>query len=308
MKKVRNDQMDAAVGLMTICVCLLHVEPDNAIVDILYFFMPFFFFKGGMFFHRKNDIVAAIKKSFKRLIVPFCFFALLGFLSRCIQYRNDLHLNIITTQFSSFLYEGAPWCLPTLWFITSLFFVRLIFTIVANSRLLDGLSIIALIIAIADGYDLINFINYSPFYYVCLGVFFFNLGVKNSNKEIPRTRIAWVFILFILVSFANLSIVDMRTNAVWKGDYFCYIIGSVCGCLLFCHLFNNIKEHFVLLEYIGRNSMTIYCSHMVLLILVRSFYHDEPNQMIVELFVLLLFLPIIVQIFKLKKLKWLIGE
>lgn len=305
MKNDRNYQIDAFTGIMIICSCMNHIDHTNILLGVFYFFMPWFFFKAG-YFCKSEDLKTTFSKSIHRLVIPFVCFSILGLLARCIQYRNDLHYNIITSQFSSLFYNGAPWCLMPLWFLTALFFCRLFFSLIHNQFLQNIAVLLGLIIAMADAYGVMP--KYMPLVNFCLGIFFWQMGhlFRVYGKKI---NLSFCFFVFILTYLFFSQRFDMRTNVAIEGDYLLTILGSILGCVVCMGLSNVTTCRFPILEYIGRNSMTIYCSHFIVLILLRSFVELEgQTKNVAEIVSLLLTMPLLVAIFKTKYLKWMIGE
>lgn len=304
-KNYRNVGMDCMTGLMILCVCLCHIDPNCIIVQVLFFFMPWFFFKAGYFF-KEEPLLIVIKKGCHRLFVPFLFFSCCGFLARMLQFKDDLHYNFITTQISSFFETGAPWCLPTMWFLTALFICRIILSLIRNKLMLLGGAIIGLIIVTLDGYNMMPF-KYMPLIHVCSSLFFCLMG--KLAREIPNLsshKYVYLILLFLILIICP-SRIDMRTNVLLQGDYFTAFVGCICGCFLCLELAQNIKSA-VVLNYLGRNSMTIFCTHGIVLIIVRCFYKDGLYSIALELSVLCLSMPFLISLFSSRKLKWLIGE
>lgn len=106
-------------------------------MDILVeFFMPWFFFKAGMFF-KQRTLTEEIHKSFKRLLVPYIYFTVLG---TCILWikqfiYHEFTFRSILSPVTSILKAGSVPGNLALWFLLSLFCVRIIFNFI-NSKII----------------------------------------------------------------------------------------------------------------------------------------------------------------------------
>ena len=214
----------------------------------------------------------------------------------------------ITSQITSFYETGAPWCMPTLWFITALFFCRVLL-IIKRRNVRWCIVLFTLIVAMADGYNVLPF-KYIPLAYISSGCFFCFLGrlMKEKKNSVTFSYICNIaFVLLLLTYMICPSRIDMRTNTCIEGSYYIAFIGWICGCVLSLWLAtNNINSR--LLEYIGKNSMTIFCSHFVILILVRTIYKDCEYSIVVESCALLIVLPFIIGLFNMDKTQWIVGK
>lgn len=92
------------------------------------FFLPWFFFKGGLFFKpRENKEV--IKIGYKRLIIPFLWFSLIGTIilwtGQII--NGDFTIYTVNKNIIGFFAYGSFYGNLALWFLLSLYAVRIIF-------------------------------------------------------------------------------------------------------------------------------------------------------------------------------------
>lgn len=132
MKKSRIVYLDFIAGLLVLYMIFpVHVlsqtglERYNYLSSVFFFFMAWFFYKAGMFF-KPTDSKTILKKTFKRLMVPFLIFSVIGDLVL------DLHffLTGITSykyyiaSLKSVLIEGNAVGNIPLWFLLSLFIIH----------------------------------------------------------------------------------------------------------------------------------------------------------------------------------------
>ena len=131
----RDYSLDAVCGLMIIYMIYGHiclwsgVEQIELFPRLLFYFMPWFFFKSGMFFREKT-----LKKEFvngvKKLIVPYIVFSIIGqlvfYLMWIAKGETSCQLYILA-PLRTLLHEGAVVGNSPLWFLLSLFCVKIIF-------------------------------------------------------------------------------------------------------------------------------------------------------------------------------------
>lgn len=132
IKATRDYSLDWISGLLILHMIIGHiagwVEMDYPVNNILFFFMPWFFFKGGMF-HRHKEWKVELNKSFKRLIIPFIVFSIIGQAIWTIRLLC-LHETDIVKYIGfpgTFILYGAFHGNAPLWFLFSLFIVRIAF-------------------------------------------------------------------------------------------------------------------------------------------------------------------------------------
>ena len=74
MTATRNEVIDVMKGITIILVIIGHMHGPLFLHKFIYtFHMPLFFVLAGYFFSPKSDIIAAIKKDARRLLVPYFF-------------------------------------------------------------------------------------------------------------------------------------------------------------------------------------------------------------------------------------------
>lgn len=139
-EKRRHNYLDSVGGLLLIYMIIGHccqwahlwTEFDRY-TYWLGFFMPWFFFKGGMFYKSKTNR-DQISTSFRRLIVPFVWFTIIG---TCILWIKEaifgtFTLTTIIKNCKCFIREGSFPGNLALWFLISLFCVRIAFNYLHN--------------------------------------------------------------------------------------------------------------------------------------------------------------------------------
>lgn len=139
MQDSRNKALDAGCGVMVIWMMLYHTFQNAQICDslseilfsIFYFFMPWFFYKAGIFWKPK-PIRTVIKTGLKRLFIPYLIFSIIGHIIWCIQIwiNGDYNwMHYVLSPFKAIITSGAVAGNMPLWFLFSLFFLRIIYTL-----------------------------------------------------------------------------------------------------------------------------------------------------------------------------------
>jgi fucose 4-O-acetylase-like acetyltransferase len=95
----------------------------------------------------------------------------------------------------------------------------------------------------------------------------------------------------------------MYANTMYKGNYILFYPMAIAGIIVTNNMFRiiyaNSNYRFIILEYIGRNSMNIYVTHWILFVLVsfiaKSLLHIESAAILFYCFLAasIIFLPII---------------
>ena len=131
-------------------------------------------------------------------------------------------------------------------------------------------------------------------------------------------RELFIFIKLILNSYLGIIIyiptfVDFRSNTFTKGNYIAWILSSLAGIITFNNIFKYIPVRFKLLNNIGKDSMSYYVTHWIILsityVLFFEFIEQEEKKIwfILYLVFLILLLPLANVLFKTKKLRWTLG-
>lgn len=279
LKSSRNESIDSVAGLMIIYMVFTHVmqgfgqthvECYKILERVLYFFMPWFFFKAGMFF-KINDNRTFVKKSAKRLLMPFLIYSLIGhlvYLFFILSHDKAFSFFTLIPIDALLRYGSIEGNLP-LWFLLTLFVCRVLMNYVMNIGIKPiTISFISLLAACLLHYFGITY----PFYISnCMtGLFFMGLGKTcMSYKEVDSTAFIIIAIIIYCFSFVYPSIVDMHSNKLYCGSYILWFLYSFSGIIAI----NRIAKYGFLdkirLNIIGRYSMEIYCSHWIILMFLQ---------------------------------------
>lgn len=142
-KPARLTFLDVVSGVMLLSVVLLHVavlthDSDLEMLcrQILSIAVPWFFFKAGLFVSRKRSVKEWLKNDAYRLLVPFAAWAVIGWLCMLPTYLTADHFSWGN------VFAGPVGCLQgkgvrenwALWFLMSLFFVRLMYRLLPANK------------------------------------------------------------------------------------------------------------------------------------------------------------------------------
>lgn len=301
--KNRVEYLDSVGGILLIHMILWHcwqwanLPQDAYWLRFLSFFMPWFFFKAGMFF-QPNDNIVIIKKGWERLMMPYIIYSLLGTCVLCVKLIISKEFDFqsfVITFFSSIIKTGSvPGNLP-LWFLLSLFIVRIVYNASYNklgNKYIWCILILPVLIKIVFDFTKIEF----PFYIfnIATGIFFYLLGNKLKKMNINWSIVAISTLLYLSSVIFLPQIVDMRTNMVIYGNYYGWLLISIIGIIAINALSFKILNYKNIFSLIGKDTMPIYCWHWIVILIVSSIgfinHQNKYEYFLIEIVSILLFM------------------
>lgn len=314
-KKTRNQSFDQVAGICIIFmifthICQLSYQTGWPVymksLGIFYFYMYFFFMKSGMFFHEKS-IKDCILNNARHLLVPYFLYMLIGHIVHCINIyvkEGFLPLSSIFIQPWQEIYSwGSSIGNLPLWFLLCLFLVKISYNIIVK---LHVNPIVILLISFAGAVylqfsDMIIKGYQVPY---TIGAFLMAMSIYSfaffMRKLIDVGGQIWTYILgviFLISIYIGSPGVDIRSN---NCSSFClpWFLFSFLACMFLLRLFAIKPFAMAWLGNVGRNSMTYYVWHWILLNLVSILYYilgGESNKILWGLMVLccIVFLPLI---------------
>lgn len=281
----RTTHIDLAAGIMLAWMILGHTASHASYVGIfpiigkyLSFFMPWFFYKAGMFYRDKSTKERAIGGA-KKLLSPFLIYSLIGqlFLYICLIVEHNV-------SFRSFVYQPlrslfVTECLPgngALWFLVVLYLVNLIIPLVIN-------KIHPLIITLwGIGIAFICYLLHTS-WFPCIipntaaGIAFYSMGYYCRDKEDK----GWMLAIAI-ATYATCCIIGYpgiyfhHNTAANAATYLLYYPASWAGIVLLNNICRWLNPNLIysIFRWIGQNSMNIYVTHWIVLVLLRLFVLD----------------------------------
>ena len=142
----RKTHLDSVHGLMILNMMLTHwcgfaigmsSKFYYPVTHVLAFFMAWFFFKSGMF-AKDNSLKDEILINTRKLLLPALFYTILGYLF--IILIQGFKFNILT-EITLIAHTGTPNGNGPMWFLFSLFVIKLLFFALKNCKI-PPLSII----------------------------------------------------------------------------------------------------------------------------------------------------------------------
>jgi len=185
MTKGRLNWIDNLKAIGILAVILGHIASPFS-TFIFSWHMPLFFIIAGFFIKYKISIKDFIFKDFKRLMIPYFLFALVGLVVETIK-RIALHresLDYLHEIQGIFIWMDMPSLINTyafvLWFLPALFFARVILVII--DKLAKNIFMQFLIVSILFSF---SFLVQLPF------------GIDNSLNAILFVFLGSIFLGFI---------------------------------------------------------------------------------------------------------------
>lgn len=284
--KERSSDIDFISGLLILYMVFIHVCQWFGYNDrpfflnsykIFGFFMPWFFFKGGMFFQYRK-IKDVIINSFKRLVKPYILWSTIGLLIYFIIFEILSGTNLayfFRKEIFSLLFFGSVFGNLPLWFLITLFFVRIIFCITPQkitTFLIGGTVVLGVIL---------NYINIPLIPYwianTIMGLFYFSMGYVLKEYQYNRIMFGISVVIYLLIVYFDFTHVDMRTNQVITGCYWLWPIISLTGIICLNNIIKGINNKILndnliceTISGIGKYSMNIYVIHWPILMIIYN--------------------------------------
>ena len=259
---------DSLCGLLILhMIFIVHVAPRVGfrpewlppLSSALNFFMTWFFFKAGMF-HKDGDTAVFIRKSFRRLMVPYLVCLLAGHLidTAVFLYRHGgLSLSFYRSEAAFLLKHSVFGPTAPIWFLPALFFARVSF---------QGLykrihPLLMATGALCLAYGLHRLQAFVPYYVGSMfhGLFVYCAGYLLREKQFHKAVAGAALVIYIAHFFLPPTI-DFKTNEL--SPYLPAAIYGLAGSILFNNIFSRwFLRRMPVLTRIGENSMIHYLVH-----------------------------------------------
>lgn len=295
----------------------------------LSFFMSWFFFKGGMM-HKDTSTKLIFQRSARRLLVPFVLFLLLGLLlDGWIQSTKSIDFNVVSFikgEIVTFLLQSILWPTGASWFLLSLFVARIGFNVL--HKRIHPIIITIVFVCIAYAIYIMNCHGWGflipghnlhldiPTFYMgnmCHGLAVYSLGYYLKEKQFDRIIIVIALTLFVLKYFIP-SEIDFRANNPSGTNFMLSVLYGMSGCVVINNIFKRIcNKRFPVVTYIGCNSMVYYLVHYpVMCVTISLFWEPFADKELWYKFLVLsiivtIFLIIAEYVFRIKKMRFIIG-
>lgn len=282
----RLDYMDIAKGVGIICVILGHM--GNAALDrvIFSFHMPLFFLISGFFLSREKTAKEILVKRSRQLIVPYVMtctavivLVLLKNIWKVFAGKNTFQIllrEVGEMVFASLYGSGANYEEPfpiiqigAIWFLLALFLGSYIVKKAEETRF----SAFWIILVAVVGYysSRIIWLPWSVQAAMTASVFIFvgmrlrEYAVFESGRLNEICLISFtIWLKEIVYGASHLSIVrNYYPNGVF--DFIGGCAGAVCIIIMLKYMYEHIRIDFIWdkMKWLGKNSLTILCLHLV---------------------------------------------
>lgn len=325
------------IAYMIFIVHLTYFCPvQGSIIDmlrsLLYFFMAWFFFKSGMFYKDK-PIKAVIKSSAKRLLVPWAVFNVIGIVVMGLQAYRGLGLSLFPPLLNSIeviAFNEAIWADLPLWFLLSLFAVRVAFAILYKCRV-NAWALLIIFLAATIFIHYTCYVSWKgmdnlPFTIldhhlpenvllivgnICYGSLFYTLGYILQTKQYNRPVVIIACLAFVAHLFYP---IDIDTRIIDTPNMPLIIFFCLAGIIVADNVFKRyLNRSVMILTYVGRNSMTYYIVHYLLFYFTFRVALPQYKFSGVGYYLLFSVITIVLlygvdKLFNMKALHWMIGK
>jgi acyltransferase len=282
MQTQRYSWIDIARGIGMIFVIYAHMLGSNGIRYLFYgFHMPLFFFLSGVVLKNSDNFTTLLKKSVKRLLIPYFIFAFTMYFIWIINIKDH---NIFSPenmkQFFSIFYGNSNNRLmvfnDALWFLPALFVTKILYAIITIISKKTKFVILFLLFFSIFGY---LFSIYAPTVKLLFGteiafsaVVFYGIGfLWNRSNGFREPIHKYKYLLFpvllilgIILTTIDFHIyghqIDMRLNHL--NNYFLFYIDAFMGIFAWI-AFSIILNKNKMLETIGKNSLILFAWHPI---------------------------------------------
>lgn len=270
MKK-RIMWIDVLKGICMIFVVISHASPLNIWVRLFTpFFLSGFFFASGYTFSQKSGIKEFFISKIKSLIIPLLFFSVIngivGVIFKGVPFSNRI-IGMLVQR------AGIA---ESLWFISCLFTVELMFYIIVSTLKRNTLvSMVSFIITIL-GLLYMKFVNYSlpwQFEIACGVLFFFCMGyeyrIYDDKFEFIFRRKYYMLICVIYLVICAVYENNVNIHDKIYGNILVYLISSILGIYIVVYC-SKLFEKSKVLSYIGNKSLVYFAFQGFLLETIRK--------------------------------------
>ena len=302
LQKINNEVLFALNSLQRLFLC---------------FFMPCFFIISGYCSSFKGNTTAFIIKGFKQLIIPNCFFSIL---------RMIITDNVSIERYLSIIINYGGY----FWFLSAIFCSRVLLFIlkkkIANSNtLIIILLLLSLLTILAKNYKLITH-NYWYLYHAFSFTIYLEIGQRiryiinksQISKSLLLSSLIFVFVIIFCIVFNNdIPYITAKYHCTIQ-LFPCHLILSLLGSISFIIIIKYFHIlHFKVVNILGRESLIVFCTHLMFLTPFLSYFSIEISMfnvlqsclfIIISLMMAIVFCLTCIYIFNKKYIRIFIGK
>lgn len=239
--------------------------------------MPWFFYKSGFF--SKPSGGGRTRHYLKKYIRPFIIYGLIGWLVQglilCLG-EGESVLVWLRLSLKGLLLHGSVYGNGALWFLMTLFFVRLFSDFILHKVHPIVVALVCLSVATAHFYFADS---HTPWYLgnFFSGLCFFSLGnyfrkyEQNKWVIVVSAVVYFSFVMLYLTGKMDYAPFYFHKNTISKGNYLLFYPFALSGIVVINNLFRKSYDYwkFPVLSYIGRNAMNFYVTHWIVLVVAQ---------------------------------------
>jgi len=292
VKEKREEAPYMISGILVIWMMVYHIFHLAHMTESLFykyalffffFFMPWFYFKSGMFFKFNMNVsfVKYVRKCFYSLIIPMMVWFSIGYIIKCpesIIIDNKPLWKIAFLPVYHFLHSGDTPGNDPLWFLLSLFLVKILFFLIIKIKYYYILIPLLLPLGILASEH--SVILPLAAHTIPIGLFFCFLGyvygTYNNKMHNVKNLIILPTLFFILFNILFASYVDIHFNRLIYGDYMSFVTLSLLAIMIVIYTASRFKSNF--LTWTGENSIYFLVLHWPIFYLIKyGFYIIRVN-------------------------------
>ncbi len=267
--KPRIRYIDLAKGIAITLVVLYHNALLDHVPGLNATRMPLYFVLSGMFFKTYGNFFKFLQKKSNNLLIPFLFFALIGFLIAVFHFNLKVRYVLLSPIYNPKVHNLPIWFLICLFWVNNLFFV--INTLFRH-------KILRLLIVAGCGiwgYYLHTRQIYLPFFFSsalsAMPFFYFGMLLRNFLLNINLSKIKTLCIALSLLAagclysyFRQSPMIEFRPNLYQGNPVEIYLVSftMVMSFLLLCKLIVWLP----VISYLGRYSIIVLGLHLPVMI------------------------------------------
>ena len=271
MSKSRIEFIDLAKGICILLVVVGHVGVSIAIPGLENVRMPLYFMLSGLFFKNYGGGEYFFIKKVNKILVPFVFFYLLGYL--IFYLVNWIVPSLIVGDASGILdvFTQRQYFNGPIWFLLSLFLANLMFCGISIGLKREWMRVVAVLAIGACGV----WLGREKIMLPCvvdsamsaLPFFYFGYLLKKTPL-LEENRFDKYNILFVVAFYAIAVGLSSWFNAPYIGFHYNNVHGNVvviyllgmCGVMAVLYLCKVVKR-LPIVSYCGRYSIILLCTH-----------------------------------------------
>ena len=291
-EKKRIEWIDTAKGICIILVVLNHVfllsGLKNSCPSFIYHFfdafrMPLYFFLSGLFFKTYGSFGNFFKKKINKLLIPFAFFYVVSCFIRLVLNSGQSDHPPFVIFLADFYYYHCSMVNGPLWFLLCLFEVNIIFyalfLICRDEKILCLLALIIGMIGLTLSFYHIRLPMTISTSFTCLPFFCMGYYTKEHTQILYKSamdkHILPIAAICGLICFFFFGCVLYVENSFKGISYFTAHLCGGAGTMMVILLSKKIGPR-PLVSYIGRYSIIVLCTHILVLDLITALLGISP--------------------------------